>query len=153
MRYQGSEAIDLDMRETADGGYATEHRARRPLVVVEGGHLDADARQGVSAAFVARARLVVVAVVMLCALGALRVALTAGTVSLMSKNMTLSSHIQEASDLNDELHAERSLLSSSKRITTIATENYGMVRGGVASSAAVGTDCADTSADTAQDAE
>lgn len=191
MTYRGSEAIDLDMQETEDLGYGygtygqpyapqrrrtytPARRAERPLVVVEGGHLDAEARQGVSPEFVRRARLVVVAVVAFCALGALRVALTAGTVSLMSANLTLSSHIEEADALNDELHAERSLLSSSSRIVSIATESYGMVYapdgvvadvstidgdtsadGSTATSSAIGLcqGSEGTSADTAQDAD
>lgn len=153
MRYRGSEAIDLDRQETADARYAPEARERRPFLVVEGGHLDADARSGVSPEFVSRARLVVVAVVVLCALGALRVALTAGTVTLMSDNLELSSRIEEASALNDELHAERSLLSSSSRIRSIATESYGMVSTLTGTSSGAEEAPEGTSADAAQDAD
>lgn len=145
MTYRGSEAFDLDR----DGMEAIpQPRRERSLEVVEGGHLDADVRRGVSAEFVSRVRVAVVAIVVLCALGAVRVALTVGTVSLMENNQTLSSQIQEARELNVDLKAERSLLSSGERITRIATQVYGMVYNPASSSLSVG----DSSVDAAQDA-
>lgn len=158
MSYRASEAFDLDMQEAREAGYATQRRPRRSLDVVEGGHLDADVRRGVSAAFVSHVRLVVIAVVVFCVLGAVRVALTSQTVGLMSQNLKLSSQIEEADALNDELHAERSLLSSSSRIRRIATENYGMVYDPSTAEVTVGRQAgtsgpAATSADVAQDAD
>lgn len=160
MSYRASEAFDLDVQEEREYAGVPGRRARRSLDVVEGGHLDADVRQGVSQAFARHVRLIVIAVVVFCALGAARVALTAQTVALMSQNLTLSSQIDEAGALNDELHAERSLLSSSSRIRRIATENYGMVYDPVAAESAVGqhegeagASGASTSADVAQGAD
>lgn len=124
MMHQGSEAYDLDMRAPARAAGAEPEPS---LVVLEGGHLDADARRGVSREFVARARLIVACAAVLCALGAARVFLTTQTVSLMQDNIQLASEVREADGLNDELRAERSLLSSSARIKLIATQSYGMV--------------------------
>lgn len=146
MRYRGSEAFDLDREGALGRPRAGEDSS---LVVVEGGHLDAEARRGVSREFLRRARIAVVAVVVLCALGALRVALTAGTVTLLQNDLELRSQIEEARDLNEDLRAERSLLSSGKRITSIATEVYGMVYNPATTSLEVG----DGSVDAAQDGD
>lgn len=148
MRHQGSEAFDLD-RERAQA--APEAVRGRALVVVEGGHLDADARRAVSPEFLGRARIVVVAVTLLCVLGAVRVALTVSTVSLLEGNAQLTSQISEARDLNDELRAERSLLSSGSRISKIATQVYGMVYNPATTSLVV--DGGSGSVDAAQDAD
>lgn len=146
MRYQGSEAFDLDMQTSA---HEEEPRRARSLYVVQGGHLDADARRGVSDRFVRNARLVVVAVVVLCVLGALRVFLTANTVALSQNNLKLQTEIRQANELNDELQAERSLLSSASRIKKIATQNLGMVY----NPATTSIDAQQGSVDAAQDAD
>ncbi|MCI1665541.1 MAG: cell division protein FtsL [Atopobiaceae bacterium] len=123
MRYQSSEAVRLDASEK-----------RRPLPsdspsfeVVEGAGLDARVRAGVSAQFVARAKMVIVIAVALVALGMCRVAITSATVSVLQSNSTARSDIKTAQALNDDLKVERSVLSSNSRISRIATQNYGMV--------------------------
>jgi len=127
MRYQGSEALDM---ETADRR-ATRHeeaRAPRPsFSVVTGGGLDARARRGVSTAFLTRVKVAVVVSMTFIALGTCRVALTTASVSLLQGNVTLRSEIKEAKAYNDDLQVEHSVLSSASRIDRIATQNYGMV--------------------------
>lgn len=146
MRYRGSEAFDLDMDRAQT---AREPGGQRSLTVVEGGHLDEDVRRGVSPRFLHWARVVVVAVAIVCALGAVRVALTAATVALTSGNATLVEQVKEARDLNGDLKAERSLLSSGSRIMRIATQVYGMVY----NPATTSVDVSGGSVDAAQDAD
>jgi hypothetical protein len=122
MRYQGSEAFDLTRRETA-----RQDAWADPFVVVEGGHLDEDARRGVSREFLVRAAVICGALVFLFVIGWIRVSLTATAVALMEDNVSLSSDIRDAESLTDDLASERSLLRSADRIVRIATQNYGMV--------------------------
>jgi|GEM_PF-1501636 hypothetical protein len=122
MRYQGSEAFDLTRREAA-----RQDAWQDPFVVVEGGHLDEDARRGVSREFLVRAAVVCGALVFLFAIGWIRVSLTTTAVALMEDNVSLSSDIRDAESLTDDLASERSLLRSADRIIRIATQNYGMV--------------------------
>lgn len=125
MRYQGSEAYDW---EAAAGRRERLEAGQRPsFEVVSGGGLDARARRGVSPAFVARVKAVIVAVAVLVALNVARVALTVSTVSTLQSCSELKSQIATAQTLNSDLRIERSVLSSNSRITRIATQNYGMV--------------------------
>lgn len=125
MRYQGSEAYSMDVAERRRE--RLEQQAAPSFEVVTGGGLDARARAGVSPTFVARLRAVLVVAAALVALGMVRVGISAATVSLLSSNSALSSQIEEATTLNDQLSVQRSVLSSNARIARIATQNYGMV--------------------------
>lgn len=125
MRHQGSEAYSMDVAERRRE--RLEQQAAPSFEVVTGGGLDARARAGVSPTFVARLRAVLVVAAALVALGMVRVGVSAATVSLLSSNSALSSQIEEATTLNDQLSVQRSVLSSNARIARIATQNYGMV--------------------------
>ncbi|MBM6774966.1 cell division protein FtsL [Olsenella profusa] len=125
MRYQGSEAYNVEQAERGRERLARE--ARPSFEVVTGGGLDARARAGVSPAFVARLRVAVAVAAVLIVLGMARVALTSATVSLLQDNAALSAQISEAQTTNEQLRIERSILSSNSRISRIATQNYGMV--------------------------
>lgn len=104
-----------------------ERVEQRPsFSVVTGGGLDARARAGVSPQFLHRVRTVVVCALVFLALGACRVALSTATVSTLQANSALRSQIKEAQTLNEDLQVEKSVLSSSSRISRIATQNYGM---------------------------
>ena len=129
MLNQAQEAYDLTGGAFATGAAPdrADRRRRAPLVVVEGGHLDADARRGVAPEFWRRVRLVVCAIRVVFAVGCVRVALTVGTVNLMQGNAALEKSIGEAEATNTDLQVERSLLSSKDRIRRIATQNLGMV--------------------------
>ena len=132
MMNQAQEAYDL-----YDGGPALldgapersprDYQEPSPFVVHEGGHLDADARKGVSPEFMRRVGIVVIAILVVFAVGCVRVALTVGTINLMQSNSALEESVSEAQATNTELRIERSLLSSKDRIARIATQNLGMV--------------------------
>lgn len=124
MGYWGPEAFDLDVVE---GRHPRQDRGRAPFEVVEGGGLDARAREGVSRAFVQRLRAFVAVASLFVALGACRVLLTSATVGILQQNVALEEGIDDARALNGDLKIERSVLSSSTRIDRIATQNYGMV--------------------------
>ncbi len=124
MRYQGSEALNIDFVE---GGEALEEAARPSFQVLPGGGLDARARRGVSAQFIANVRTGIVLAAVLLAIGLVRVAISSATVVALSNNSTLRSEVSDAKNLNDELKIERAVLSSNSRIARIATQNYGMV--------------------------
>lgn len=125
MRYQGSAAYSMGAAERS--AERQSERRERSFEVVSGGGLDARAREGVSPVFVARLRAVVVAAVVLIALGMVRVGISAATVSLLRENVSLGTQIEEAESLNEQLRVQRSALSSNARISRIATQNYGMV--------------------------
>ena len=125
MRYQGSEAYSMEATERRRE--RLERQAAPSFEVVTGGGLDARARAGVSATFVAKVRAVLAVAAVLIVLGMARVGIAAATVSLLSSNSALSSQIEEVSSLNEQLRVQRSVLSSNVRITRIATQNYGMV--------------------------
>ena len=124
MRYQGSEALNIDFVE---GGEALEEAARPSFQVLPGGGLDARARKGVSAQFIANIRTGIILAAVLIAIGLVRVAISSATVVVLSNNSTLRSEVSDAKNLNDELKIERAVLSSNSRIARIATQNYGMV--------------------------
>ncbi|WP_455139131.1 cell division protein FtsL [Thermophilibacter sp.] len=128
MRYQGSEAMSMGAAERRRE--RLERQEAPSFEVVTGGGLDARARAGVSPVFVARLRAALVVFAALLALGMARVALSSATISLLSSNAQLSSQIESAEALNDQLRVQRSVLSSNARISRIATQNYGMVLSG-----------------------
>ena len=124
MRYQGSEALDM---EFAERGAALEREAARPsFEVVPGGGLDARARRGVSAQFLTNAKTILKVAAVVLIVGMVRVALTSATVSTLKANSSLRSAVEDAQNLNDDLKIERAVLSSNSRISRIATQNYGM---------------------------
>ena len=126
MRYQGSEAVMMDAAERSRERRDERVEQRPSFSVVTGGGLDARARAGESPQFLQRVRTIVVCALVFIALGACRVALSTATVSTLQANSTLRSQIKEAQALNEDLQVERSVLSSSSRISRIATQNYGM---------------------------
>ncbi len=97
------------------------------FVAYEGGGLDRAARAGVGQDFIRRVVLIGILVVSLCLIGAARVALTAGTVSILQGNEEVSAQIKQVRTINSDLQIERSLFSGSDRIGRIATQNLGMV--------------------------
>lgn len=125
MRYQGSEAYSFDAAERRRD--RSQRGAANAFEVVTGGGLDARARAGVTPTFVARVRVVLIAAACLIVLGMARVALSTATVSILSANSELSGQVEDAETLNEQLRVQRSVLSSSSRISRIATQNYGMV--------------------------
>ncbi len=142
MRYQGSEAIDL---EYAERRRARQQRQAAPsLEVVSGGGLDAQARRGVSHEFLVRVAVVCSIALALLVVGAVRVVLSTAAVSALRANAALRTEVSEAQSLNDELKIERSVLSSSTRIGRIATQNYGMVFSGETMSVNITEDVPDT---------
>ncbi len=150
MRYQGSEAIDL---EYAERRRARQQRQAAPsFEVVSGGGLDAKVRRGVSYEFLVRVAVVCSIALALLVIGAVRVVLSTATVSALRANATLRTEVSEAQSLNEELKIERSVLSSSTRIGRIATQNYGMVFSGetmsvnIAEDAAIADEAADATA-------
>lgn len=140
MRYQGSEAIDL---EYAERRRARQQRQAAPsFEVVSGGGLDAKVRSGVSYEFLVRVAVVCSIALALLVIGAVRVVLSTATVSALRANATLRTEVSEAQSLNDELKIERAVLSSSTRIGRIATQNYGMVFSGETMSVNIAEDAA-----------
>lgn len=139
MRYQGSEAVSLDAVERR----RPQQVPSRSFDVVEGEGLDARAREGVGPQFLARAKAISAAVCLVVALGMCRVALSAATVSTLQASSQITSDIKAAQTLEDDLKVERSVLSSSSRITRIATQNYGMVYAGVGEAMTLSTDSSD----------
>ena len=127
MRYQGSEALDMETAERRATRHEETRSQRSSVSVVAGGGLDALARKGVSAEFLTRVKVAVAISMALITLGVCRVALTTASVSLLQGNVTLRSQIKEAESYNDDLQVEHSILSSASRIDRIATQNYGMV--------------------------
>ncbi len=124
MSYRGSEAVRLDNRDYAQAG------ARRSFDVVEGAGLDAAARRGIAPRRLAAFKLALACVAVFLVLGLARVALTAATVQTLEANSELSSQVSAAEDTAKELRIEAAVLSNNARITTIATENLGMVYAG-----------------------
>ena len=122
MRYEGSLALQLEAEEL---DWRTPGKTR--LEAIEGGGLDATRRAGVTPFFYGKVVAIVAIVIVLCAIGAVRVTLTAGTVAMLQGNEAISSQIKDLRTLNEDLQIERSLFSGSERIGRIATQNLGMV--------------------------
>lgn len=147
--YQGSEAVRLDVSE----GALAQRSPRRSFEVVEGRGLDARARQGLSPAFVRRAKIAVAVVVAVMALAVVRLGMFAATVSVLSDNASMRTELKSARATQDELRVERSVLSSSSRIERIATKAYGMVPAPSAEQMSAGaTQSADEAAQSGADA-
>ncbi len=127
MSYRGSEAERLDSREFAQQG------ARRSFDVVEGAGLDSAVRRGVAPERLAAFRLALACVAVFLVLGVARVAVTAATVQTLEANSGLAGQVSAAK----ELRIEAAVLSNNSRITTIATENLGMVYAGAGESLTV----------------
>ncbi|MDJ1122099.1 cell division protein FtsL [Olsenella sp. YH-ols2217] len=125
MHYLGSEAVDL---YAGTGRERSHGRSVAPrFEVVEGKGLDARAREGVTPRFLQGFVFVLAAVAFVFVLALARVAVTACTVTTLQDNTTLRSQVSEAEDTGKQLRMEASVLSNASRITTIATQNYGMV--------------------------
>ena len=122
MNYAASTAYDLDR---LDYGHAEPDRKRR-MSVITGGGLDAKARKGVSARFIHALQIVLLFALVFFGLGAVRVAITAQTLTLLRDNASMQAQIETMSDENNNLRIERSSLASSERIIAIATGSYGM---------------------------
>lgn len=120
MRYAGSEAYQLDEARY----HAYEQTALTPI---EGGRLDARARQAAAPSTMRLAAYAIFLAIVLFVAGSVRIALTSATVSLLQSNMTVSAGIKETTALNDDLRITRSLLTQGDRITRIATQNLDMV--------------------------
>lgn len=121
----GSQAEAYDTFD-AYGNVAPRHEAVR-LDVIAGGGLDARVRRGVSPSFVFVIRMAAIAIALFVMLGVARVAITTSTIGYLNDNISLRTSITQMEQANSDLKIERSVLSSSARITRIATENYGMV--------------------------
>lgn len=124
MRYQGSEAFDMDYALAPE--VERESRQAASLEVLNGGGLDARARRGVSREFVAQLRNILIIAAALIAIGLVRVYVSAATVTTLSANTSLRSAVTDAKNLNNDLKIERAVLASNSRIARIATQNYGM---------------------------
>lgn len=128
---RGSEAVRLDTVRNA----AAE---RRPsFVVVEGKGLDAQARRGIAPGRLVAFRAALVAVAVFLVLGIARVGLVAATVGTLQANVDLRSQVSQAEDAGKDLRIEAAVLSNGSRITSIATEQLGMVYAGAGESLTV----------------
>ncbi|MGI6231130.1 MAG: cell division protein FtsL [Tractidigestivibacter sp.] len=129
MRYQGSEALNEAGLERRRANRATELEPEQSpsFSVVPGGGLDARARAGVSQQFLLNIKRFAVCFAVFISLCFGRVYLSTATVTALKNNATLKEQITDVQADNDNLQVERSVLSSSSRINTIATQNYGMV--------------------------
>lgn len=151
MAYMGSEAYRLDSwgepddRDQAyaspyqrDYGYGASVAPRRDVLAspqrarslrpLEGGHLDARARAGVSAEFWYRVKVALVVAACALALGFAHVTIRQCTVVLETQNAKLETQVSQTEEQNQDLLVTRSVLSSADRIGRIAEQNYGMVR-------------------------
>ncbi|WP_058269963.1 FtsB/FtsL family cell division protein [Olsenella massiliensis] len=122
MAYLGSAAYRLDVLEAQP-----RHDERATFEVLRGGGLDAEARRGVSRAFLARIKVFLACMAFVVVVGSGRVAVSIMTVSSMQANAQTQSSIADAQALNTGLLMAQSQLRASSRIESIATENYGMV--------------------------
>lgn len=102
-------------------------RLRPSFGVVEGGGLDASVRRGVSLQFLFNIKVLLSIVMLLVAIGFVRVALLSASVATLQHNKVLTSTIEQAQMHNSELKVEHSILANSNRIGRIAMQSYGMV--------------------------
>lgn len=130
MYYQGSEAVDLYAGAGRERSAERSAQPQRRFEVVEGNGLDARAREGVTPRFLQAFKAVIAVVAFVFVLAVVRVAITVGTVSTLQDNVALRTQVSQAEDTGKQLRMEASVLSNSSRITTIATQNYGMVYAG-----------------------
>lgn len=121
--YEGTAARRIDAYE---GSYA-QQSMRSSFGVIEGAGLDARVRAGVSAQFIAAFKLFLVCTVALVTLCVVRVGIYSAANGLLIENTTMRTELKDARAQRDELRIERSVLSSTSRISRIATQAYGMV--------------------------
>lgn len=127
MRYEGAEAYRLESVQK-NRAHSYEAQLSAPsFEVYEGGGLDARARQGVDSRFISRVRALFLLAVVVVIVGSIRVGLCAATVSVLQVTSGLQSKVESLKDINSQLEIECSVAGSSQRITSIATQNYGMV--------------------------
>ena len=119
MIYQSSEARRIDVPTFDD--------AVDRLNVLEGGGLDQMARRSASPTFLKAAICAVALMITLFVAGSVSIAITSGSVAILQSNETVSAQISQAEDANADLRIACSLLSSSDRISRIATQNLNMV--------------------------
>lgn len=121
--YEGTAARRLDAYEAVYASRAVQSS----LGVVEGAGLDARARAGVSAQFIATLKMAAFVAITLVVLSFVRVGIYAATTGILIENNTMRTALKDATATRDELRIERSVLSSSTRIERIATQSFGMV--------------------------
>lgn len=121
--YEGSAARRIDAYE---GSYA-QQSMQPSFGVIEGAGLDARVRAGVSAQFITAFKLFLVCTAALLSLCLVRVGIYSAANSLLIENTTMRTELKDARATRDELRIERSVLSSTSRISRIATQAYGMV--------------------------
>jgi cell division protein FtsL len=97
------------------------------FIAVDGGGLDARVREGVSSTLTRTVAAILAAALALFIVGSMSVATTSATVAILDASSGMKSDIKELRAENEDLRIACSLLSSSERITRIATQNLGMV--------------------------
>lgn len=146
MAYMGSEAQNLDNYREAN----LPQEAPRPLRTLEGAGADAQARAGVSVAFLQKLAIFGVALVVVSVLSVARVGVFAAAASILQTNSSIRSELKEARTLEDDLLVQRSILSSASRIDRIATQSYGMVKASETEQMVAGANSATYEAEQAQ---
>lgn len=123
--YEGSAARRLDAYEEA---YAPRSSQAQPSFgVVEGAGLDAQARKGVSAQFIAALKYAGMAFALISVICVARIFVFSAAASVLTSNLTMRAELKDVQANCSELRIERSVLSNSDRIERIATQAYGMV--------------------------
>jgi len=97
------------------------------FVAVDGGGLDARVREGVSSTLTRTVSVILAVAVALFLVGSLSVATTSATVAILGASSDVASEIELLKSENEDLRIAVSMLSSSDRVTRIATQNLGMV--------------------------
>ena len=138
MSYAASTAFDYSR---FDYETAEPKRAAR-MSLIKGGGLDAKARKAVPRQFISVLTIVFFFTIVFFVLGAVRVTITAETLSLLRKNSAMQSQIEQMNDENNNLRIERSSLASSERIVAIATGTYGMHQAVASESISLSADAA-----------
>lgn len=123
----GNLAEQLDHAEELQRTAAREVTPRPHLSVVTGtrGRQHAEARLSPLATTALKAAVAVVACVVVISM--VRIGVIAATYSVLSENNALLTSLDEARSLGSELEVQQSILGSSERVKSIATEVYGMV--------------------------
>ena len=124
MAYQGSAEPFLARSASNAMPYAIEDTS---FIAVDGGGLDARVREGVSSTLTRTVAAILAAALALFIVGSMSVATTSATVAILDASSGMKSDIKELRAENEDLRIACSLLSSSERITRIATQNLGMV--------------------------
>ncbi len=120
MRYEGSTARRIDA--------ATFEVVQPPLFTpVKGGRYGKDLRRMAQPSMFGVLAYVAAIALLLFIAGGITVAITSGTVGRLTSNKTTQAQIEELSEYNSDLRLERSRLTRSDRISSIAEQNLGMV--------------------------